>query len=62
MEKTAPEAEGRGDELSAPELREEAGEKVINRETSSFVNAQRIVRHIEERQEGEEPDERGEEG
>lgn len=36
-------------DLSGRELREEEGEEVIDRETTSFVNAQNIVEDSEER-------------
>lgn len=39
---------GRG-EVSREELREEEGGEVIDRETTSFVNAQNIIEDSEER-------------
>lgn len=45
MERKVPERS----EVSKEELRQEGGEEVIDRETTSFVNAQNIIEDSEEK-------------
>lgn len=52
-EKAAPARDPVGDpeqgSLSRQELRQEGGEEVVDRETTSFVNAQNMIEEAEER-------------
>lgn len=57
MESRAPDRAPEHSEVSERELREEGGEEVIDRETTSFVNAQNIIEDSEEHRERGEKDE-----